>query len=223
MGEFKYKFEDRYAETQGYDGFTEDQKDLSDYFENHVKPNLRDHEVVGVDSAKQTVFHLCYDCNIDTWNEVYNRMTNIARQSGVKFDFDEFKHLLRFSFLWMPPGGDLVPHAASKFRALSAFNIPLRGTTLIDFYEHFPNGRRGKIVESHHYTNPSFLNVNIYHGVINEFPTERLILKTHLLAVPWEKAIESVESDADEVRLFDFPMPWQTSRVNEYKKNEMGA
>ena len=32
MGEFKYKFENRDAETQGYDGFSEDQKDLSDHY-----------------------------------------------------------------------------------------------------------------------------------------------------------------------------------------------
>ena len=39
-----------------------------------------------------------------------------------------------------------------------------------------------------------------------------MILKTHLMIVPWEKAIQSVEGDA-QVNLWDFTVPWQKAHV----------
>ena len=159
---------------------------------------------------------MCYDCNIPLWNELYARVTNIAIKSDVKLNWDEIKHVIRFTFIWFPPGGLLPPHTAVNFRALSAFNIPLRGKTVIDFYDTQDNKPSDKI-ESHEYFNPSFLNVNRFHGVVNATENERMILKTHLMTVPWEKAIESVESDGT-VNMWDFTVPWQKRVVENYSK-----
>ena len=216
MGNFRYKFEDRYAETQGYDFFESDKEELDHFFKTKIKPKIGDHAVIGTDSTKQTIYNLCYDCNIPLWNELYARVTNIARNCDVKLNWDEIKHVIRFTFIWFPPGGLLPPHTAVNFRALSAFNIPLRGKTVIDFYDTQDNKPSDKI-ESHEYFNPSFLNVNRFHGVVNATNNERMILKTHLMTVPWEKAIESVESD-ETVNMWDFTVPWQKRVVENYSK-----
>ena len=216
MGNFRYKFEDRYAETQGYDFFESDKEELDNFFKTKIKPKIGDHAVIGTDATKQTIYNLCYDCNIPLWNELYARVTNIAIKSDVKLNWDEIKHVIRFTFIWFPPGGLLPPHTAVNFRALSAFNIPLRGKTVIDFYDTQDNKPSDKI-ESHEYFNPSFLNVNRFHGVVNATENERMILKTHLMTVPWEKAIESVESDGT-VNMWDFTVPWQKRVVENYSK-----
>lgn len=213
MGEFRFKFEDRYAETQGYDMFNADKDELNNFFEQNVKGKLGDHSTVGIDSTKQHIYNVCYDCNIPLWMEIYERVTNIGDNCGVKLNWDEFKHCMRFTFIWMPPGGDLSPHTAAYFRALSAFNIPLRGKTEISFYEHLDDHEVGpQVGPTHEYFNPSFLNVNRFHGVVNDTPNERMILKTHLMIVPWEKAIQSVEGN-EQVNLWDFTVPWQQSNV----------
>ena len=217
MGEFRFKYENRYAETQGYDGFLADKEELNNFFETTVKGKMADHTTVGIDSTKQHIVNVCYDCNIPLWMEIYERVTNIGNKCGVKLNWDEFKHCMRFTFIWMPPGGDLAPHTAAYFRALCAFNIPLRGKTEISFYEHIDNGDAGDIVgpkvgPTHEYFNPSFLNVDRFHGVKNDTPDERMILKTHLMIVPWDKAIQSVEGD-EQVNLWDFTVPWQQKHV----------
>ena len=217
MGEFRFKFEDRYAETQGYDEFAADKDELNNFYETKVKGQMADHTTVGIDSTKQHIVNVCYDCNIPLWMEIFERVTNIGNKSGVKLNWDEIKHCLRFTFIWMPPGGDLEPHTAAYFRALSAFNIPLRGKTEISFYDHIPNedgtdSIGDKVGPTHEYFNPSFLNVNRFHGVVNDTPNERMILKTHLLIVPWQKAIQSVEGD-DTVNMWDFTVPWQQANV----------
>ena len=217
MGEFRFKFEDRYAETQGYDEFAADKDELNNFYETRVKGQMADHTTVGIDSSKQHIVNVCYDCNIPLWMEIFERVTNIGNKSGVKLNWDEIKHCMRFTFIWMPPGGDLAPHTAAYFRALSAFNIPLRGKTEISFYDHVPNEDGGddvgdKVGPTHEYFNPSFLNVNRFHGVVNDTPNERMILKTHLLIVPWQKAIQSVEGD-DTVNMWDFTVPWQQAKV----------
>ena len=225
MSKFRYRYEDRYAETLGYEGFKADQEEMNHFFDTRIKTVIGDGQHIGVDSAKQSAYNLCYDCNVPLWNELYERMVNIALKSNVKLNWDEIKHVIRFTFLWWPPHGDLRPHTAVNFRCLSAFNIPLRGKTIIDFHGKDPEAEKegknepGEIIESHEYINPSFLNVNRFHGVRNEEPTERMILKTHLMTVPWDKAIESVESDST-VNMFDFQVPWQKEKVYgaNYKK-----
>ena len=212
MNKLRYKFEDRFAETKGYDGFIADKDELNNFFEQKVKGKLGDHNTVGIDSTKQHIYNVCYDCNIPLWNEIYNRVTNIGNNSGVKLNWDEIKHCMRFTFIWMPPGGDLTPHTAHFFRALSAFNTPLRGKTEISFYEHIPQEdgthKVGKKLETHEYFNPNFLNVNRYHGVVNATENERMILKTHLLIVPWQKLVEAYEGDSI-LNMWYFTVPWQ--------------
>ena len=216
MNEFRYKFEDRFAETKGYDGFAADKDEMNNFFEQKVKGNLGDHSIVGADSSKQQIHNVCYDCNIPLWNEIYARVVNIGNKSGVKLNWDEIKHCMRFTYIWMPPGGDLVPHTANYFRALSAFNFPLRGKTHISFYEHIEDDdghvAPGDKIENHEYFNPNFLNVNRFHGIVNDADEERMILKTHLLIVPWNKLIKAYEGD-NVVNMFDETVPWQTHNI----------
>ena len=219
MSEFKFKFENRYAETKGYNAFQEDKEELNHFFETKVKEQIGDHSTMGTDVTKQTMYNLCFDCNIPLWYELFERVVNIAENCGVKLNWDEIRHVIRFSFLWFPPHGELQPHTAVHFRALSAFNIPLRGKTIIDFYERNEHGKPGDMIKSHEYFNPSFLNVNEFHGVRNQEPYERMILKTHLMAVPWNKAIQSVEG-SNTVNMFEDTVPWQKNKVfgTAYKK-----
>ena len=102
MGEFRFKYENRYAETQGYDGFLADKEELNNFFETTVKGKMSDHTTVGIDSTKQHIVNVCYDCNIPLWMEIYERVTNIGNKCGVKLNWDEFKHCMRFTFIWMP-------------------------------------------------------------------------------------------------------------------------
>lgn len=221
MNRFRYSFEDRFAETNGYNGFSADKDELNNFFERKVKNQLGDHATVGVDSTKQKVYNVCYDCNIPLWNEIFQRVVNIGNRSGVKLNWDEIKHCMRFTFIWMPPGGDLIPHTAHFFRALSAFNTPLRGKTEISFYEHIKrdDGRHGvgRKLQTHEYFNPNFLNVNRFHGVENNTDQERMILKTHLMIVPWHKLIQSYEGDSV-VDMWDFTVPWLQQKQGTHKK-----
>jgi len=220
MNNFRYKFEDRFAETKGYDTFLADKDEMNNFFEKNVKGKLGDHATVGVDSSKQHIYNVCYDCNIPLWNEIYQRVVNISVSSGVKLNWDEIKHCMRFTFIWMPPGGDLTPHTANYFRALSAFNTPLRGKTAISFYEHTKDEHVGKKLDTHEYFNPNFLNVNRFHGVVNDTDDERMILKTHLLIVPWQKLIQAYEGN-EIVNMWDFTVPWQQRLIEpNVKKHE---
>ena len=221
MPKLRYRYENYFAETMGYEGFTADKEELNNFFETKVKDNLGDHSTVGIDRSKQHIYNVCYDCNIPLWNELYKRVTNIALNSGVKLNWDEIKHCMRFTFIWMPPGGDLTPHTAHHFRALSAFNIPLRGKTEISFYEHLKQEdgthKVGKQLATHEYFNPNFLNVNQYHGVANDTDQERMILKSHLLIVPWKKLVQSYEGD-DFINMFEDTVPWQQRQITDKQK-----
>lgn len=221
MNELRYIYEDRFAETKGYDGFGADKDELNNFFEQKIKDQFGDHGTVGVDSTKQKIYNVCYDCNIPLWNEIFQRVTNIALNSGVKLNWDEIKHCMRFTFIWMPPGGDLTPHTAHHFRALSAFNTPLRGKTEISFYEHLEQEdgthKVGEKLETHEYFNPNFLNVNRYHGIVNDTENERMILKSHLLIVPWWKLVEAYQGE-EVVNMFEDTVPWQQRQMRDQSK-----
>lgn len=219
MNNFRYIFEDRFAETKGYDGFEADKDEINNFFETRIKGKIADHANVGIDAKNQHIYNLCYDCNIPLWLELYERVVNVATNSGVKLNWDEIRHCIRFTFIWMPPGGNLLPHTARAFRALSAFNMPLRGKTEISFYEHLEGHKPGNKIETHQYFNPNFLNVNRFHGVYNNTDDERMILKTHLMIVPWTKLVESYVGD-ETVNMFDFTVPWQQIPKNyhQYEK-----
>ena len=221
MNELRYRYEDRFAETKGYDGFLADKDELNNFFELKIKDKFGDHSTVGMDSTKQKIYNVCYDCNIPIWNEIYNRVVNIAVNCGVTLNWDEIKHCMRFTFIWMPPGGDLTPHTAHHFRALSAFNTPLRGKTEISFYEHIVQDdgyhKVGQELEKHEYFNPNFLNVNRYHGVRNDTDDERMILKSHLLIVPWQKLVDAYEGEGT-LNMWDFTVPWQMQKKEVHHK-----
>jgi len=208
MNDFRYIYEDRFAETKGYEGFAADKEEINHLFETKIKGKIADHSNVGVDSKNQHIYNLCYDCNMPVWEELYQRVVNVATKSSVKLNWDEIRHCIRFTFIWMPPGGNLIPHTARAFRALSAFNMPLRGKTEINFYEHLEGHNPGNKIETHEYFNPNFLNVNRFHGIYNNTDDERMILKTHLMIVPWDKLVESYVGDKT-VNMFNFTVPWQ--------------
>ena len=80
------------------DGFLADKDELNN-FEQKIKDKFGDHSTVGMDSTKQKIYNVCYDCNIPIWNEIFQRVTNIANNCGVTLNWDEPKHCMRFTFI----------------------------------------------------------------------------------------------------------------------------
>jgi len=205
MKQLRYRFEDRFAETQGYNGFEADKAELLEFYETKVRSKFdNSHDVLKRDQDDQIVHHLCYDCNMNLWREVYARVKNIAEKSDVYINWEQIKHVIKFTFLGQPPGGYFMPHVNYNLLALSAFNIPLKGKTEIALFQ----DNKTEITR-HEYINPCFLNVNRPHAVFNDEPTERLILKTHMTVVPWHKLVETYQS-GNRFQLFDDPVPWES-------------
>lgn len=195
----RYKLEGKFAETSGYDDWETDKYKLLEIY-NRIKPEWEDHGNVGVDDD-QLLYHICYDCNMELWDEIYQIVKDIGEKSGVWINWEEVKHVMKFTFMWTKPQGKLMPHTAHNLRALSSFNIPLKGKTEIILYDRangknlmFP-GSDTYEVDRHEYIYPGFLNVNGLHGLENNTDEERIILKTHMLITPIERMIESVEGD----------------------------
>lgn len=206
MKQLRYRYEDRFAETQGYDGFQADKEELVNFYETKVRPKFdNSHDVLKRDQDDQIVHHLCYDCNMQLWREVYNRVKNIAEKSGVYVNWEQVKHVIKFTFLGQPPGGFFMPHVNYNLLALSAFNIPLKGKTEIALFQDNETE-----ITRHEYVNPCFLNVNRPHAVFNDEPTERIILKTHMTVVPWHKLVENYETGT-RFQLFEEPVPWEAA------------
>lgn len=208
MNEFKYQHHNWFAELQ--EPATEERAEIDEFFENEIKPKFGQAAHIGEKNDNQVIYHVSYDDNIPIWNEIYKRVINVGDKCGVKLDWEEIKHCMKFTFIWMPPGGKLIPHTALNLRALSAFNMPLRGKTEISFYNRTEDNQPGEKRTTHRYYNPNFLNVNQFHGVENNTDHERLILKTHLLIVPWDKLVESYVGDK-QVQMFDFEVPWKNA------------
>jgi hypothetical protein len=197
----KYQCEDRFAETMGYDGFEADKEELYHFFETKVKPKFDNHDIVGMDHGEQTLYHVCYDCNMELWQEIWERVANIGEKCEVKIDWEEIKHLMKFTFMYTRPWGTLPPHTAHNLRALSAFNIPLVGRTEVILYDRksgknlmFPGSDIYEYAR-HEYTNPCFLNVNKLHGVENKSDEPRIILKSHMLITTVMQLIRATEGD----------------------------
>lgn len=206
MMQLRYRYEDRFAETQGYDGFLADKEELVNFYETKVRPKFESsHDVLKRDQDDQIVHHLCYDCNMQLWREVYNRVKNIAEKSSVYVNWEQVKHVIKFTFLGQPPGGFFMPHVNYNLLALTAFNIPLKGKTEIALFQDNETE-----ITRHEYINPCFLNVNRPHAVFNDEPTERLILKTHMTVVPWQKMVDNYETGT-RFQLFDEPAPWEAA------------
>ena len=205
LDKFRYVFQNYFAELNNDD--PKGRAELYDFFQKKVLPEFGDHGVLGIDSSQQKIFHVCFDCNIQLWNEIFDRVQAIGKNCHLNFDWRELKQFMKFSFIWMPPGGGIKPHVTQNMIAMAAFNIPLKGENIINFYA---RGNQkdpiGEKIESHQYFNPTFLNVNEYHSVKNDSTEDRLILKTHLTATPFEKALSSYHSPTP-IQVFDFPHP----------------
>lgn len=203
---FRYRYHDWFAELDS--DCLELRSELNDFFEVKIRTVFRDHPIIGIDSKKQRIYHICYDCNIELWEEIFDRVVKIAKKCHVNLDWQEIKYFLKFTFIFMESGGNIAPHIAQRLPSLSAFNIPLRGRNIISFYSRTSNNTAGRNLETYEYKNPNFLNVNKFHGVSNECEEERLILKSHLTIVPWNKLLESYRS-REPVKIFDFEVSWK--------------
>lgn len=199
--QLRYQCEDRFAETMGYADFEEDKQELYTFFNEVILPKFNSHDLVGFPDGDQIVYHICYDCNIELWHEIWKRVSNIGRKCDIKIDWEEIKHLMKFTFMYTKPGGTLHPHTAHNLRALSAFNIPLVGKTEIILYDRkggknlmFPGSDIYEYAR-HEYIYPCFLNVNKLHGVENKSDEPRIILKTHMLITPITTMIQATEQD----------------------------
>lgn len=199
--QLRYQCEDRFAETMGYEGFQADKEELYNFFETKVKPKFDNHDIVGMDHGEQTLYHVCYDCNMELWHEIWERVANIGQNCQVKIDWEEIKHLMKFTFMYTRPWGTLHPHTAHNLRALSAFNIPLVGRTEVILYDRksgknlmFPGSDIYEYAR-HEYINPCFLNVNKLHGVENKSDEPRIILKSHMLITPVMTLIRATEGE----------------------------
>lgn len=217
MGELRYKNEDRFAETMGYEGFEEDKEELKAIYQ-RIKPTWESNNKIGMDDD-QIIYHISYDDNMVLWDEIFQVVKRIGENCGVKIIWEEVKHVMKFTFMWTKPHGVLHPHTAHNLRALSAFNIPLIGRTEIILYDRkkgknlmFPGSDTYEYAR-HEYFNPCFLNVNRLHGLVNDSDEERLILKTHMLITPIETMIEAVEGDK-EIRQLPYA-PWLESKFKQ--------
>ena len=208
MPKLRYQCEDRFAETNGYEGFQEDKQKLLDIY-NRIKPTWEDHGQVGVDDD-QLVYHISYDDNMELWDEIYQVVKQVGEKCGVKIVWEEVKHVMKFTFMWTKPRGRLMPHTAHNLRALSAFNIPLMGRTEIILYHRSKESSQKNLMfpgkdpyeyARHEYFNPCVLNVNKLHGLVNDTDDERLILKTHMLITPIETMIKAYEGEEEILQL----------------------
>jgi|TARA_B110000196_G_C21084126_1_gene634047 hypothetical protein len=204
---FKKRFGNRLIELDfdctGY------QKKINTFFDERIENKFEDN------TGGQQTYHIDYGdtSQMKEWIWLANMFAGFLKDTNCMLDLNEFKHLLKFTFIRMPPHGDLPPHTASFIRAMSSINIPLRGRTRIDLYEDNPNDPQthGQSLACHHYTSPILLNVNQFHGVRNNIDEERMILKIHLGAVSMEKLIESFQT-SQVIKIFDHEMPWSNTR-----------
>jgi hypothetical protein len=207
MTKSRFIFENRFAEL-GKDDY-EGRKELLEFFETTVRPQFDSGDVLdGCNNIKreidqQNIYHLCYDCNIDLWRQVYYRVRKIADNCELYINWEQIKHVLRFTFLRQPPGGFFLPHHEYHLLSLSAFNIPLKGKTEVAFYKN-----KEEEIGRHEYINPCILNTNKFHAVFNDTDQDRLILKTHLTVVPWDKVVNCYEKEK-QFNLFDESVPWE--------------
>ena len=222
MEKFKFNLENRFSEL--HHDSPSDRKAIYNFYKERIEPVFSTHSMLRTEENKysQSIIHLCYDCNIELWNELYELMIVVANHCQMNLNWSEIKHLLKFTFISTPPRGNLQPHTAHHLRALSAFNIPLIGKTEIDFYDDTDGTLQH--IKRHEYTNPNILNVFQPHGVINNTDEERLILKTHLLAIPMEMAKASYMAESP-LSLFDFTVPWvsrnTTGAFDHIKESDM--
>lgn len=189
MSDLRYLLENKYAEL-GSDA-PDLRRELLEFFESDIRPKFDMHDQLYRPQDDQTVYHVCYDCNMQLWRQIYNRVKAIADECGLQINWEQIKHVIKFTFISTPPGGCFQPHINYNLLAGSAFNIPLQGTTFINLYDN----ETKEEVARHEYINPSILNTNGYHAVYNDCPTERIMLKTHLSVTPFVDIVEAYQND----------------------------
>jgi hypothetical protein len=189
--------------------------EIDDFFNDKIERKFEDN------TGGQQTYHIDYGDigQMKEWMWLANMFGRFLKDTNCMLDLNEFKHLLKFTFIRMPPQSNLPPHTASFIRSMSSINIPLRGRTRIDLYEdhHEDPQTFGNTIACHHYTSPILLNVNQFHGVRNNIDEERMILKVHLGAVSMEKLIKGFQvpqavQETYEVKIFDHEMPWSNTR-----------
>lgn len=181
---------------------------INAFFDEHI-----DNDRYKKDTGGQITYHIDYG-DIDEmqhWIFLTNTVEQLMKDMGSSLDFNEFKHTLKYTFIRMPPHGVLPPHTASFIRAMCSLNIPLRGKTIIDLYEDGKEDphRSGDYIASHHYTSPIVLNVQEFHGVVNNSDDERMILKVHIPIIPWQDVVDSFSKP---IKVFDYDVPWGNVR-----------
>jgi len=210
---FKRRFSNRLIELDY--NCTQEQSMINTFFRHHIENKFEDN------TGGQQTYHIDYGdiSQMKEWMWLANMFDGFLKDTNCMLDLNEFKHLLKFTFIRMWPRGVLPPHTASFIRAMSSINIPLRGRTRIDLYEDNPDDPQthGQSLACHHYTSPILLNVNQFHGVRNNVDEERMILKVHLGAVSMKKLIEGFQvpqavQRSYEVKIFDHEMPWSNTR-----------
>jgi hypothetical protein len=170
-------------------------------------------DVNGGDENPINTYHVDYGITrqYKDWMWLCKFTEDLFRDMGSKADLNEFKHTLKFDFIRMPSAKVLAPHTASYLRAACSINVPIRGKTVIDLYEDHPDDphREGRKIASHRYTSPILLNVNQFHGVYNKSNSERMVLKIHLMVLPYDRLVKSF---SEPVRCFDWDPPWSYKR-----------
>jgi hypothetical protein len=194
-------------------------KSILEFFESKIESDIGDHDTVGLDSSQQSIHHLCYDCHIDKWNQLFELFVPLALSCQVNLDWRALKPFMRFSFIGMKPGGKLPPHIGHYLPCLTAFNIPLKGCNSIEVFETSENFKMGRSLGQFSYTNPIFLNVYNFHSSFNPGEFDRLILKVHLGFVSWSQLVESYNAERKKA-VFDDSVPWarELSSPNPKKK-----
>lgn len=211
---FKYEYPNRLYEVN-YDHSLEKQM-LNNFFDERIDNDYYS-DVNGGDAALRT-YHVDYGIpkQYDDWMWLANYAEDLFESMGSKADFMEFKHTLKFDFIRMSADNILPPHTASYVRACCSVNVPMRGHCKIDIYEDNKENPHtyGDKLDRHEYTSPILLNVNQFHGVVNDEPTERMVLKIHLMTLPYERLVKSF---SEPVKCFDWEVPWSYERGTKQK------
>ena len=214
MNPFKYEYENRLYEVN-YDATVEKQK-LNSFFDQQIDNDYYS-DVNGGAVAIQT-YHIDYGIpkQYDDWMWLANYAKDLFASMGSRVDFNEFKHTLKFDFIRMTPDKILPPHTASFIRSCCSVNVPMRGRCKIDIYEDNKENPHsyGDKLDRHEYTSPILLNVNQFHGVVNDEPMERMVLKIHLMVLPYERLVKSFY---EPVKCFDWNVPWNYNRGTKQK------
>lgn len=207
---FKYEYPNRLYEVN-YDHSAE-KKELDDFFSARIDNDYYDDNIAG-GKAKIQTYHVDYGIpkQYDDFIWLANYTERLLKSMGSQVDIMEFKHVLKFDFIRVQPGNVLPPHSASFIRACGSINVPLRGRCKIDLYEdnHRNPHFAGNKLASHEYTSPMLLNVNQFHGVVNDEPTERLVMKIHFMVLPYDRLVKSFY---EPVKCFDWQVPWSYER-----------